>query len=610
MRSPPTPTLVSIDTETALIQPGLLAPPIACLSVSSDTFDAVHVDNYSERLRELFASYDIVVGQNIAYDFGVLAAHDPGLLPDIFELYDEGRVRDTKINEQLIDIAQGKLKGGYSGDEWVAKGYSLKDLAKLYFKKDLDKTTHRLGFGDLIGVPLEQWPAGAEDYAKEDAVVTRQIYLAQQHYDHFLEDAGRQAKAAWALHLMSLWGIRTDKNAVEALRLMLETQAGMHREELKRAGFIRADGTKDMGAIKKRVEEKLPDPPRTEKGAVKTDEETLLKTGDAELKALSEFSSVEKIRTTYIPVLESGVDVPINANFSVLVESGRTSCSRPNLQNLPRMPGVRECFTPRPGFLFCSVDYDTLELRTLAQVCLWVVGESKLADALRGGVDPHLDLAAQLLRIPYEEAVKRKKEPTVKEMRQLAKAGNFGFPGGMGQQKFRVYAKNNYGMDISAGQAAALREAWFRRWPEMQGYFNFVKKQMPGGIGTIKQFKSNRIRGLVGFNDGANTLFQGLAADGAKEALYEVQKACFTLPKSPLYGSRSVVFAHDEIIAEVPEEKAHEASFEISKIMCDTMARWVPDVPITATPALMYRWSKNAEPSWSVENRLVPWGNR
>lgn len=78
-------------------------------------------------------------------------------------------------------------------------------------------------------------------------------------------------------------------------------------------------------------------------------------------------------------------------------------------------------------------------------------------------------------------------------------------------------------------------------------------------------------------------------------------------PESPLFGCRVFSFIHDEILMEVPEYKAHDASFELSRIMVSTMREWVPDVLIVAEPALMRAWSKDAEAVYDGEGRLIPW---
>lgn len=115
------------------------------------------------------------------------------------------------------------------------------------------------------------------------------------------------------------------------------------------------------------------------------------------------------------------------------------------------------------------------------------------------------------------------------------------------------------------------------------------------------------VRGGCHFCDGANNAFQGLAARGAKAAFYRVCHEAYTEASSPVFGVRPVVFVHDEIVAEVPIATAHEAAQRVSEIMVQTMHLFVPDVRVTAEPALMEQWLKGAEPVYDSKNRLIPW---
>jgi hypothetical protein len=73
-----------------------------------------------------------------------------------------------------------------------------------------------------------------------------------------------------------------------------------------------------------------------------------------------------------------------------------------------------------------------------------------------------------------------------------------------------------------------------------------------------------------------------------------------------LYGSRPVVFAHDEVIAEVPVSTAHEAAHRLTTVMIEASKPYLPNVRMNAAPALMRRWLKDAEAKY-VDGRLVPW---
>jgi hypothetical protein len=93
----------------------------------------------------------------------------------------------------------------------------------------------------------------------------------------------------------------------------------------------------------------------------------------------------------------------------------------------------------------------------------------------------------------------------------------------------------------------------------MRGYFAYVTNHLETSA-EATQFLSGRVRGGCRFTQMCNTLFQGLAADGAKKALWDITRECYLDTASPLFGSRVMIFAHDELILEMPEEKAHEAA--------------------------------------------------
>jgi DNA polymerase I-like protein with 3'-5' exonuclease and polymerase domains len=280
-----------------------------------------------------------------------------------------------------------------------------------------------------------------------------------------------------------------------------------------------------------------------------------------------------------------------------------------NLQNFPREEGVRDLIRPRDGFWWLSVDYDSLELRGLAQVTTWVCGSSRLAKRYQDNpnFDPHTELAATLMGISSAEALRLKAigDKSLKHHRQLAKVANFGFMGGLGARRFVEYAWTSYGVKVTEAEAYRLKEAWFETWPEMRAYFEYVAYTAEVGE-PVKQFVSNRIRGRVGFTDGCNTRVQGLAADGAKRALFAVSQACYVVPTDALYGSRVITAIHDEKCLEVPIATAHEAALSCVSHMEREMQIVMPDIPIRATPALSTYWIKAAEPVYR-DGRLVPW---
>jgi DNA polymerase I-like protein with 3'-5' exonuclease and polymerase domains len=326
----------------------------------------------------------------------------------------------------------------------------------------------------------------------------------------------------------------------------------------------------------------------------------LTRTGDKNLLEVSDYVHTGKLLTTYVPVLFQGTEIPINASFNPILETFRTSCRGPNLQNLPRKGDVRGCFVSRGNTVFVTCDYDTLEMRTLAQTYLDLIGPSPLAEALKQGLDPHLSLAADLLGITEEEAARRYEagDKEVENARQFGKIGNFGFPGGLSALTFVDYARTSYGKEVSPELAQRLHKTFRTRW-KMEPYFRHCSGLTGPDVAERLEFpRSGLVRGRVPYTAVCNSYFQHLAAMGAKDALYHVSKECY-LGGSPLAGSRPVVFLHDEILMEVPygdPVKASAAADRLQQVMIERMSHWVPDIPIKATPGMMKRWTKGVKP--------------
>jgi hypothetical protein len=113
---------------------------------------------------------------------------------------------------------------------------------------------------------------------------------------------------------------------------------------------------------------------------------------------------------------------------------------------------------------------------------------------------------------------------------------------------------------------------------------------------------SNRARYLRKYTVGCNTPFQGISADGAKEAVIQAFQECYFMKKSPLYGCKPIMFVHDEIVLECPYEdteagraSASKAAMRLSTVMEQCMERYTPDVPAVAEPTLSMHWTKDAE---------------
>lgn len=731
-RTPPT----ALDLESHLIAPGRLAPTpvIGSMAVVGGPAHLVRVDDIRARWPKVVRTSEMLVGANIAFDFGILAAHELVGLNEIFRAYAENRVYDVQLAQALDGIANGCLfKEPSTGHPLQGAGgkrarYSLDTCVRLTLGRDNAKENdfYRMRYAVLAELPVEEWPEEARQYPRDDADNTLAVALGHigetprmamptegpwgTRVTAPLQNLGNlplQVRAAWALHLASLWGIRTDPVRVAALREKVDADFAVAVKAGQDAGFLREDGTEMQAAVKKTVaaaygatgscvrcsgtgkvlgaETKsgkrnpvvckgsdggcdgtsydlatAPSLPRTDLGAIRADRDTLEESGDDVLAGYGHITEIEKHRSTYLPALEAATIFPRSPRPNVLVDTGRTSYDGID-QTFPRKGGLREAHVPREGWVYSSIDYAALELCTLGQVLVDIFGSSSIADAINASRDPgilHTALAARMIGTDTEDLAARIKagDPQAKAFRQAAKAANFGFPGGMGAATF-VLAKRkgiegetkspdhradadgrtlsgviysglrlcilmtgamrcgtekvreHKGREIPPTCAACLacatdlREQWLRQWPEMKRYFDHVSTVADSG--EMVQHRSGRRRAGIDFSSCANGYFQGLAADGAKHALWLVSKECYTDPRSAMFGARPVFFAHDEIFSEIPEVIAHRAAPRMAEVMVSAMREWVPDVWIAAEPALMRRWSKEAGPVY-VDGRLVP----
>lgn len=321
--------------------------------------------------------------------------------------------------------------------------------------------------------------------------------------------------------------------------------------------------------------------------------------------------------------------------------------------------GVRDCIEAMPGWLFYSVDYTGGELVTFAEACVERVGFSEMGKVLIAGGDVHALLGARIAgRTNLEDF---KKSSTFKAFRQAAKPANFGFPGGMGalklvlqqrasgpptphdcgphdlgdgrrgykglrfcvlihgeatcgRRKITEYGRGRQKRPCSPTCAACveiaedIRDLWFQQWPEAKEYLDWHSRHTNDGF--VDQLYSGRRRGVEDFCSRANGDFQALLADIAARAQIRVTREQY-LPamESVLYGSRSILFAHDELFGEVLASRSSEVADRITEIMVEEFKAGCPHHALAckATPALMQRWYKAAEEVRGVDGRLRPW---
>jgi DNA polymerase-1 len=313
----------------------------------------------------------------------------------------------------------------------------------------------------------------------------------------------------------------------------------------------------------------------------------------------TELRHIEKMIENYVAPYGNET---VHPSFVPLVSTGRTGCRTPNTQNVPRKDkdrpdeAFRTMFMARKGRVLGTVDYSQLELCTLAATIRMMFPNvvCTLGNAIDEGKDVHCITGGLIGGMSYEQMIagKKSKDENVLRFRQGAKAANFGLPGGLGGGAFVGYAKNNYNVQLSLNQAWKYINSWKRAWPEVPNHYLRRSADMVDSspTGTFTSYTiTGRPKANCIYTEGSNYPFQGLAADGAKAALWAIWRECIlgwywnnhagsgyghALKDSPLRDSRLVNFVHDEIVAEHLEGDAGKAALKRQEaLMISEMTR-------------------------------------
>lgn len=343
---------------------------------------------------------------------------------------------------------------------------------------------------------------------------------------------------------------------------------------------------------------------------VATDRDTLGESDSDELYEYTQHSMWSTIESSFLPKLYTGLERPIQPSYDELKATGRTSSYGDlNIQNQPRVEGLRECFVPREGRVFIACDYDSIELRAFAQTCLDVLGFSLMAQKYQEDpdFDPHAYFASVMLGIDLRDMLERLKsgDKEAKDARQLAKIPNYGYIGGMGPRALIGVARG-YGIRLTLAMAKELRQVWFNTWPEGGPYLHNHIRSLLHPVhnkGTFVLPRSRRAR-QGSYCQLANYGFQGPAADGIKNAMRLFNDRAYVRQESGLYGSRMSACIHDELLISAPIPSMRGAARELEEVMIEGMAQEIKDIEIRCTSVIMDRWYKGADPVYDENGEI------
>lgn len=543
----------ALDTETTRLDPnsaGLVGISLAVAPGQAAYIPVGHAgleappqipwEQVRERLHPLLTDPGLAkVGHHLQYDLTVLRRHGIEV---------SGPFHDSMLESYVHHS--------------TASRHNLDDLSRFY----LDKET--LTYKEVAGtgrkqVSFDQVPVSrAAPYAAEDADMTLRLH---QHLWPKLQEVPHLLKIYEEME-MPLSGVLADMRRVGVAidTAVLRVQSEELREELE---ALKKDIAEECGQDLnlnsvpdlQRVlfEERGLKPLRkTPKGAPSTAEDVLetLAEQDALPRMILNYRQTTKLLSTYVGKLPEMVDPQtgrLHASFhQAVTATGRLSSSDPNLQNIPirteQGRRVRQAFVARPGGVLIAADYSQIELRIMAHIS----GDPTLCRAFEEGGDVHRATAAEVFDI--------ERDAVTEDQRRTAKAINFGL----------IYGMSGFGLArqlrIARDKAETYVETYFARYPKVLDYMEQMRGQARkhGFVETVFGRRlyvdgisaRNYNQRLYAERTAINAPVQGTAADIIKLAMIKIYRWL----KEQHPDCAILMQVHDELVLEVPREKAEE----------------------------------------------------
>ena len=290
--------------------------------------------------------------------------------------------------------------------------------------------------------------------------------------------------------------------------------------------------------------------------------------------ALRRFRAVDKFVATYEPTwaaehVRDGRIIPCWTPLGTA--TGRMSCSKPNLQQIPKAIGYRRCFVAAPGHVLVKGDYSQIELRIVAKIAK----EERMLAAFSNNQDLHTLTAAAVTRKPANEVTETD--------RDLAKSINFGLLYGMGDGGLFDYAHKNYGIAMTLNDSRAYRTAFFSSYPGLRRWHDTTYREPSSESRTLG---GRRRLCMDSFRERLNTPVQGTGADGLKSAI-----ALLWLRRGECPGAVPVLFVHDEIVVECVETDAQKTAAWLKQCMLEGMAPLIDPVSVQVEVTIGRTWA-------------------
>jgi len=533
---------ISFDTETtstdamiaSLVGISISTKPSEAWYIPTPMPDGTSTEVVLEAFRPILENLSLKIGQNIKYDYVVLARH--GL--DV-----KGKFFDTMVAHYLVSPEDP---------------HGMDALSRRYLNYEPIPISNLIGKGKAQGSMRDVPMSDVTPYACEDADITLRLASVMRQA---LSDGGVTNIAddiefplIPVLADMEMAGVLVDRDVLSELSKQMSVEIeSFERQIHENVGeSFNIASTQQLGKV---LFEKmgLPVISKTSTGKPSTRESVLQQLAtEHELPGLIlDWRQLAKLKSTYVDSLGELIHPEtgrIHTSYSQTVAAtGRLSSTKPNLQNIPirsaRGREIRRAFVAGQGYMLMSADYAQIELRILAALS----GDAALKKAFSEGADIHSTTAALVFSVNIDEITR--------EQRAKAKEVNFGIPYGI--SPFGLAQRLRCPLE----EARLLIEGYQKSYPDVTKFLalQVAKAQEWGYVETVlgrRRYVPDihaRNRNVRSSSEriAVNMPIQGTQADMIKLAMIRIHD---TIKREKL-KSRMLLQVHDELVFEVvPDE--------------------------------------------------------
>lgn len=284
--------------------------------------------------------------------------------------------------------------------------------------------------------------------------------------------------------------------------------------------------------------------------------------------------------------------------------TGRTSCTDPNLQQVPRDPIIRNLVGAPDGWSVVEIDYSQAELRIAAIMS----GDETMKRIYQTGGDIHTHTYEMITgeKVSDDKYIR-------KEQRKKAKSVNFGFVYGMGWKKFKDYARDTYGVSLTEEEAEQWRKKFFEAYPALPKWHSKQRRivqslgQVRSPIGRLRRlpdiYSTDKSKKAEAERQSINSPVQGFGSDLTILGMSEIMgTSYYSNPENALDRSKFFVIGtvHDATLFEVRNDYLMEFCPKAKAILENPEAlsrvfHFETDVPIVADVAVGKSWGAGKE---------------